>query len=114
MARALLVAALLLVLVPAGAAREFAGSGHATLKLVKGAPLTVRGAGFKTGERVRLRVWAERVTTRRIAASDQGVFVARFPRVWYDRCAGLTVTAVGHRGSRAALKTPELLCPPRL
>lgn len=89
-------------------------SGRATLKLVRGAPLELRGVHFIPGERVRVRVVAEGSKTRRVTANGSGGFVVQFPTVTYDRCSGLLALAIGSRGSRAGLKRPPLLCPPRL
>jgi hypothetical protein len=98
-----------------GSAANGAGdaTGKATLKLTRGAPLTVRGTHFVPGERVRLVVSSERQTTRRVTANGAGAFTAQFPLA-YDRCNGLIILAVGSEGSRAGLKRPELLCPPSL
>ena len=105
--------ALSLALFGSAAAGGGESGGKPTLKLVRGAPLTLRGAKFVSGERVRVSASSERTSTRRVSASGSGLFVVRFP-FGYDRCNGLLVTAVGSEGSRATLKRPELLCPPRL
>jgi hypothetical protein len=88
-------------------------TGKATLKLIRGAPVTVRGTHFEAGERVRLVASSEGQRTRRVTASTAGAFVAQFPFA-FDRCNGLIIQAIGSDGSRATLKQPELLCPPRL
>jgi hypothetical protein len=50
-----------------------------------------------------------------VVVDDKGSFVLRFAGIAVDRCNGLTVTAVGSGGSRAALKLPpQPLCPPTL
>jgi hypothetical protein len=89
------------------------GTRKATLKMTSGTPVTIRGARFVPGERVRISVSDARTRTRRVTANTAGVFVAEFP-IAFDRCNGLIVSAVGSEGSRATLKRPELLCPPRL
>lgn len=99
-----------------GSAANGAGEarGKATLKLTRGAPLTVRGTQFVPGERVRLTVSGARKTSRRVAANGTGAFTAQFAFT-FDRCGGgLMVLAVGSEGSRAGIKLPEMLCPPRL
>jgi hypothetical protein len=84
-----------------------------TLKLSRGAPLTVRGANFRPSEKVRVTVKSERTRTKLATATGSGVFVVRFQDA-YDRCSGLLATAIGDRGSRAMLKLPQPMCPPRL
>jgi hypothetical protein len=98
-----------------GSAATGAGEarGKATLKLTKGAPLTIRGSHFVPRERVRLRVTSGDQATRRVTANGTGGFVAQF-QLDFDRCNGLLVRAIGSEGSDAALKSPELMCPPRL
>jgi hypothetical protein len=87
--------------------------GKATLKLTRGAPLTVRGTQFVPAERVRVAVVGEGLQ-RRVTASGRGAFLVSFTNISYDRCDGLIVIAVGSDGSRAVLKRPEVFCPPRL
>jgi hypothetical protein len=89
-------------------------SGHKpTLTLVKGTPLTLKGTSFRSRERVRLVVVVAREkTTKRIMAGPAGAFVVRFSDLAVDRCNGLTVSAIGARGSRATLSSPNVYCPP--
>jgi hypothetical protein len=112
MARTL--AAALLLLVPSGAAGASGDGGTAKVTLAKRAPLTVRGAGFVSGEQVRVRVHATRRATKVVTANASGAFAAGFPGLTYDRCLGMSATAVGNRGSHATLKTPDFFCPPSL
>jgi hypothetical protein len=113
-ATGLVIAAAALSLAVFGSAASGGESGgKPALKLVRGAPLTLRGTRFVSGERVRVSASSGRTSTRRVNANGSGLFVVRFP-FGYDRCNGLLVTAVGSDGSRATLKRPELLCPPRL
>lgn len=109
-----LAVALALLGLAAGGRERSEARGAATLKLARGAPLTLRGERFVPGEHVRVTVKSERTAAKRVTASSSGVFVVRFRGVAYDRCHGLVAVAVGSRGSRATLKRPELLCPPRL
>jgi hypothetical protein len=77
------------------------------------APLTVRGLNFRTRERVRvvLRVQGE-VYTRRLTATMRGRFVVRYLSVTADQCTPYIVSALGSKGSRAALKAvPECAAP---
>jgi hypothetical protein len=73
----------------------------ASLRLVRKAPLTVRGEHFRPGERVRLRAMLNRGTVA--TAGDRGSFVAQFgaPK---SRCDLVRVIAVGSEGSHAVLK----------
>jgi hypothetical protein len=104
-----------LVLVPAGAAAHETAAGKAKLRFMSSAPLKVKGTGFVSSERVVVRVTSRRTITRkRTTASRSGGWVMSFPEVRYERCAGLTVSAVGNQGSRAGLKMPQPLCPPPL
>lgn len=96
----------------AGGDRE--ASTKAKLKLTRGTPLTLRGTQFAPGERVRVVAVARTRITKRLNAGEGGAFVVRFPELWVDRCEGFSVFAVGARGSRASLKSPEVYCPPRL
>jgi hypothetical protein len=86
------------------AASAFAGGDGARLSIVGAAPLTVRGTGFASTERVRVTL---RTTTRTVVRSVRtgtgGTFTARFPGVWITRCGEAALTAVGARGDRARL-----------
>ena len=111
---ALALAAAALALVPAGAGAEQSTAAKPRLRLVQSAVLAVRGTHFVAGEHVRVTVTAGSKLTRRVTANGDGGFVARF-RTSFDRCdAGFLISAVGDRGSRARLKVPERMCPPRL
>lgn len=78
--------------------------GRATLDLKSLRPLIVAGRGFKAGELVRLTG----AGTKRVAASRTGSFSVRM--VYRDPCGGLTIAAVGSKGSRAGLNLSHLLC----
>jgi len=114
MKRTLLLASLVVALVPAAAGADQTVRGKPQLKLSRGTPLILRGAHFSPGERVRVVVAARVRTTKRVSANQSGGFVARFPEVFVDRCNGFSAVAVGTQGSRAALKSPFVYCPPRL
>jgi hypothetical protein len=90
--------------VPRGAV---ATNGKARLTPVSFAPPTLKGTNFKPGENVKVVV--EGIKTKRVQASSSGAFTVRFPsRV--DRCHGMTASAVGDKGSRAAFQLAELMC----
>ncbi len=73
------------------------------------APLTIRGAGFEPGERVRLLATGDGVETRRVAVSPAGSFTAKFG-LKGGRCTALVVQAFGNKGSRASIDRPTLDC----
>jgi hypothetical protein len=81
-----------------------AANGRASISLRSLRPLTIVGRGFKSGERVRVSGAA----AKSAVASRGGGFVLRLGNV--DPCASLSITAVGSKGSRAALNFSQLLC----
>jgi hypothetical protein len=94
---------MLLLALPAGAAQPR----HATLVLASLAPLVVRGSGFGEGEHV--VVVAAIPGDQRIVEVDarrNGRFVARLT-LRLERCAVLTVRAIGGLGSRAILQVKQ-------
>ena len=106
-----LAAAAVAALAATGAVAQTA---RPTLRLVSVSPTTVAGAHFKAREHVRVRLQtSERSATRRLIATRLGRFVAHFGSQPFDPCnSSLSVTAVGARGSRAAVKLPQRECPP--
>ena len=64
----------------------------------------VSGTGFKSREVVRLTG----IPVRQVRASARGTFTIRLRSV--DPCKGLSVTAIGNKGSRAAVSYSQLLC----
>jgi hypothetical protein len=106
-----------------GAALAFAGgtaSGAPTkpvLKLVRTAPLTVRGTHFYARERVRVTVDASRRFVRTVRTSAAGAFTATFDNasLVFDRCGNnWIISARGAGGDAAMLKLPQPDCPPSL
>ncbi len=77
--------------------------GRARLAMTSMQPLTVAGRGFKPGEMIRITG----DVTKRVRASRAGIFTVRFPVA--QRC-GLSIVAIGSRGSRAGLNFSQLLC----
>jgi hypothetical protein len=73
----------------------------ASLRLVRKAPLAVRGEQFRPGERVRLQAMLKRGTVA--TADGHGSFVAQFGAA-KSRCDVVRVIAVGSEGSHAVLK----------
>jgi hypothetical protein len=94
------VVLVLMLAVPAWGAKPQ----RASLVLRSTEPVVVVGRGFVSGEPVLLTATAG--STRRIVpiiSKRNGTFIARF-RLRLERCAPLTVLAVGTRGSRAILQ----------
>ena len=63
----------------------------------------VAGAGFRSGELVRLTG----VPVKRVRASAKGTFTIRFP---VDPCRSLSITATGSKGSRASVNYSQFSC----
>lgn len=85
-------------------------NGKARILPTSFAPPTVKGTGFRPGENVTVRLHeGASKGTRRVRADSSGSFTVRLsPRV--DRCNGMTITAVGDKGSRTSFQFAELLC----
>ncbi len=87
-----------------------ATNGKALLLPTNGAGSSLKGTGFKPGENVVVKVLdGTTKTTRRVRADGSGSFVVRLAAA-FDRCNGMTVTAVGDKGSRTSFQFAELLC----
>lgn len=87
------------------------GQARATLRLVRHAPLTVRGDHFRAGERVRLRTNVSRVAKRAIA-NAKGSFVTSFGTPT-TRCDLIRVEAVRSPNGTVVLKQlPSPACSP--
>lgn len=98
-----------LALLSVGIANGVTNRSRPALRLMGSATVDVRGTGFKPDERVRVVVTTRVRRAKRVVAGAAGRFSARFPRLHTD-CYGLTVTAVGNKGSRAELKIPRGQC----
>lgn len=82
-----------------------AAPGKARLSIKRVVPTAIiAGSGFKSGEVVRLTG----VPVRQVRASARGTFTIRLRSV--DPCNGLSVTAIGSKGSRAAVNYSQLYC----
>lgn len=98
----------------------FAGSAAASrplpaLRLVSTEPLTVRGLHFRSNERVRVTQHIDSSKRSKVVrATAAGTFKVTFAvPAAIDPCLeSVRVTAVGGRGSEAALKLPQRACPP--
>jgi hypothetical protein len=86
-----------------------ATNGKARIQPTSFAPLALKGTGFRPGENVTVTVVATTKATRRVRASGSGSFAVRLA-TGFDRCNGLTVSAVGDKGSRTSFQFSQLLC----
>jgi hypothetical protein len=96
-----------------GSAARSAATATASLRVARIDPLTVRGLGFRSGERVTVTASLPRSRrTARVTANGEGAFTVRLGRVrHYDPCQfSLLVQARGSRGSTAISKMPPRLC----
>jgi hypothetical protein len=93
----------------AGAQTEIAPAGKPRLEIVRTVPLTIRGVGFRAGERVRILATGEGADTKWVTATAAGAFTLRL-RVRVGRCIPLVVQAVGAAGSRAMIDRPTPDC----
>jgi hypothetical protein len=103
LARALILVGLLVAVV-APLSPAASSSPQPTLRVLDKAPLVLRGTGFKRAERVKVSVvTAPVVLIRTTLASRSGTFVIRFDTI-VDACHGArAATAIGMRGSKAAI-----------
>jgi hypothetical protein len=83
-----------------------------TLRILRTAPLVVRGYHFKPAEHVRVIVLAKTRLSRSTAANANGRLTVTFRAGAVDVCAGFTVRAIGARGSKARVISPPRGCPP--
>ena len=108
--KALALTALLALVAAAGAgARDEAVTRTPQLRLLDLAPLTVRGSGFRAGERVKLVATADRLATRNVQAGARGGFTVRFD-LRAGPCTAAVVQAFGRAGSRASVDRPTPDC----
>jgi hypothetical protein len=102
--RAVTVSALALLSAGCGAQDALRGSsepsGSPRLTIVSTSPLTVRGRGFRSNERVRLLATGLGVDAKTVKASPLGGFTVRF-KLSPGAGAAVAVQAIGSRGSRA-------------
>lgn len=83
----------------------------ATLAIADRDPLTIRGARFAPGEKVKLLVSGHVRLYRSLRAGPRGGFTTAF-RVSLGRCDGVVVQAIGSRGSRAQVDVTQTACAP--
>ena len=110
--RGAVVALAVFLLLPAATlpGRGSTSSSTTTLRVALFAPLSVRGAGFRAKERVRVVVQVKGRHVKTVLATATGTFLARFGGVSLPSCTGYLVRATGSQGRRAYLRhVPE--CP---
>jgi hypothetical protein len=100
-----------------GAALLLVGAGNATtgpsLRVASTKPFVVKGAHFKSGEGVLVRLTIDRSASTRRARAVSGSFTVSFGTVGFDRCSSYVVRAIGARGDGAVLRHPPLpMCAP--
>lgn len=80
-------------------------STHATIHVTRIVPITITGAGFKVGERVKIVVRTSTIYRETVTASRRGHFTAIFRRAT-SKCLSMRVLATGNKGSRATAYVP--------
>jgi hypothetical protein len=99
----------------ASAAAAATNAGRPLVRPIDRSPLVVRGANFKPGEKVSLRVVVRgrsRLAPKPAAASMRGAFTFRFPSLALGNCASFTISATGSGGSRAVYTMHPPPCGP--
>ncbi len=107
------VLALLLALAALTPALAPAAVPHLRVWLSDTSPLTVKGSGFKAGEKVSVTLTAgHRFAPRMLVASPRGALTATWTGtpVRKDGCLTVSIRAVGNRGSVATFKVAGLEC----
>ena len=111
--RQVLLAAVALSLIVSTTALGGSDVRRPALRITDLSPLTVRGANFKPGERVKLLVSAGTPLSRSVRAGSRGRFVARLGvRVDASVCSTV-VQAFGTAGSRAMVEMARPGCDER-
>jgi len=83
-----------------------------TVRVADTSPFMVRGSRFEPAERVKVTVFAKTTAVKTTQASSVGSFVVRFRGIDLGYCPAYSVSAVGNKGSRAAIKRRAPECPP--
>jgi hypothetical protein len=103
-----IAAALLALFVGVFATTAFGASQKGTVKVVKLKPFTVRGTGFKSGERVTVKLSGGVKGTTRGTAAANGTVTVSFPKTTkVTACTSYVLRAVGAAGTRVTFK-PKL------
>jgi hypothetical protein len=104
-----LALSLFAVLLPVAAV---ASSSTAHIGFASISPVSVRGTGFKSGERVALTVSSKVTRKKTVTASSRGAFRATFTGFSIGKCQAYSVRAKGNRGSTASAKVIPECAPP--
>ena len=73
-------------------------------------PLTLKGSGFVASEKVQVSASTSGAKeTRTVKANGSGSFTVSFSRK-LNACNGLTVSAVGNKGTRTSFQLSQLVC----
>ena len=83
-----------------------------SLRLLGFHPVTVRGEGFRGGQRLTLVVSSRRTWSRRVLVEPDGSFALSFRGIPLDRCEGFRVRVDDSQGTLARLTSPPFACPP--
>jgi hypothetical protein len=89
-------------------ARAAPTTNRTLLQLVRRAPVTLSGAHFKLGEKVRVTVHASQTITRVVRTTKTGTFLVTFRGLEASRCSTLRAAALGSQGDSAQLKVLPL------
>ena len=74
-------------------------------------PLTVKGAGFGSRERIRVSVSLPGSSAHWAVSTTNGAFTVRFSAMSVDSCTAYIVRAAGLRGDGAVLRVRPPECP---
>jgi hypothetical protein len=98
---------------PGGAATPWTTrAASASVRFAAVRPIRLAGAGFGSGERVRIRIQTgAKVLRRHAVARANGSFTVR-TSLAVDPCLGAVASAVGSAGSHAVATTGQRACPP--
>ena len=81
------------------------------LAVTDASPLTVKGAGFGSRERIRVSVTLPGSSAHWTTATTTGGFTVRFSAMSVDSCTAFVVRAAGLRGDTAILRVRPPECP---
>ena len=97
-----------------GSAAAAPASGVSAIRIAGLNPLTVAGAHYRPGARVRVTVFARVRISKVVAADGRGSFRAVFASIRVGRCTAATlVVALSADGTRRVIKRlPAPDCPP--
>ena len=100
---------IIIAVLAAAAVAPSASAAVPRVAIASSTPLVIAGSHFKAGERVTVTFGP---STHQVRATRIGSFRASFPGVVFDRCSGLSISAVGALGDRAVLVQSHVMCAP--